>query len=240
MEVLDPQRVRFVLKQPWPDFMTFYATPATGAAWIVPKKYVEKVGEDGFKKAPVGAGPYKFVAFKPGRGAVAGGLRRLLAQGARGEDPRLPRHPRRVHPAGRAQARRGRHRVLHHGAAGGGGQAHAGSHAGAHRTSRSPLAALHRAVGSEVALARPARAARRQPRHRSRRHQPGASTSGSPSSPHSFIPQGMDYLLGAAAVPVRRQARPSSSWPRPATPMASTRATSPATPSTAWPSGSRW
>src|SRR5207245_4439723 len=41
-------------------------TPATGAAWIVPRKYVEKVGEDGFKKAPVGAGPYKFVSFTPG------------------------------------------------------------------------------------------------------------------------------------------------------------------------------
>ena len=66
VEVLDPQRVRFVLKAPWPDFMTFYATPATGAAWIVPKKYVEQVGEDGFKKAPVGAGPYRFVSFKPG------------------------------------------------------------------------------------------------------------------------------------------------------------------------------
>jgi len=66
VEVIDPLRVRFTLKQPWPDFMTFYATPATGAAWIVPKKYVEQVGEDGFKKAPVGAGPYKFVSFKPG------------------------------------------------------------------------------------------------------------------------------------------------------------------------------
>ena len=32
----------------------------------MPKKYVEKVGEDGFKKAPVGAGPYKFVSFTPG------------------------------------------------------------------------------------------------------------------------------------------------------------------------------
>ena len=32
----------------------------------MPKKYVEKVGDDGFKKAPVGAGPYKFVSFKPG------------------------------------------------------------------------------------------------------------------------------------------------------------------------------
>ncbi len=46
--------------------MTFYATPATGAAWIVPKKYVEKVGDEGFKKAPVGAGPYRFASFKPG------------------------------------------------------------------------------------------------------------------------------------------------------------------------------
>jgi len=66
VEVLDPHRVRFTLKQAWPDFLAFYATPATGAAWIVPKKYVEQVGEEGFKKAPVGAGPYKFVSFKPG------------------------------------------------------------------------------------------------------------------------------------------------------------------------------
>ena len=66
VEVVDPHRVRIRLKQPWPDFMTFYATPATGAAWIVPKRYVERVGEDGFKKAPVGAGPYRFVSFNPG------------------------------------------------------------------------------------------------------------------------------------------------------------------------------
>jgi peptide/nickel transport system substrate-binding protein len=57
--------VRFRLKEPWPDFLTFYAT-ATGAGWIVPKRYVEKVGDDGFKKAPIGAGPYKFVSFTPG------------------------------------------------------------------------------------------------------------------------------------------------------------------------------
>jgi peptide/nickel transport system substrate-binding protein len=65
VETPDPQHVRFKLKAPWPDFLTFYAT-ATGAGWIVPKKYVEKVGDDGFKKAPVGAGPYKFVSFSPG------------------------------------------------------------------------------------------------------------------------------------------------------------------------------
>src|SRR5262245_3095841 len=66
VEVVDANRVRFRLKQPWPDFMTFYGTPATSAAWVVPKKYVEKVGDDGFKRAPIGAGPYRFVSSNPG------------------------------------------------------------------------------------------------------------------------------------------------------------------------------
>jgi peptide/nickel transport system substrate-binding protein len=66
VQVVDPGRVRFHLKDPWPDFMTFYGTSASGAGWIVPKKYVEKVGDDGFRKAPIGAGPYKFVSFQPG------------------------------------------------------------------------------------------------------------------------------------------------------------------------------
>jgi peptide/nickel transport system substrate-binding protein len=65
VEIPDPRRIRFRLKQPWPDFLTFYVE-ATGAGWIVPKKYVERVGEEGYKKAPVGAGPYKFVSFTPG------------------------------------------------------------------------------------------------------------------------------------------------------------------------------
>jgi peptide/nickel transport system substrate-binding protein len=64
--VVDPHRIRFVLTEPWPDFMTFYGTFASGAGWVVPKKYVEQVGPDGFKKAPVGLGPYKFVSFTPG------------------------------------------------------------------------------------------------------------------------------------------------------------------------------
>ena len=66
VEVVDPHRVRFKLKEPWSDFMTYYGSLTTGAGWVVPKKYLEKVGEDGFKKAPVGAGPYRFVSFTPG------------------------------------------------------------------------------------------------------------------------------------------------------------------------------
>src|SRR5260370_939227 len=49
-----------------PGVLTLYGTPATGAAWIAPKRSVERVGDDGFKRAPVGAGPYKFVSFAPG------------------------------------------------------------------------------------------------------------------------------------------------------------------------------
>ena len=64
--IADPYRVRFHLHEPWPDFMTFYGTLATGAGWIMPKKYVEQVGNDGFKKHPVGLGPYKFVSHTPG------------------------------------------------------------------------------------------------------------------------------------------------------------------------------
>jgi peptide/nickel transport system substrate-binding protein len=66
VEVAGPYRVRFHLHEPWPDFMAFYGTLVSGAGWIVPKKYVEQVGDDGFKKQPVGLGPYKFVSHTPG------------------------------------------------------------------------------------------------------------------------------------------------------------------------------
>jgi peptide/nickel transport system substrate-binding protein len=65
VEAPDAQHVVIRLKAPWPDFLTFYSS-ATGAGWIVPRKYVEQVGDEGFKKAPVGAGPYRFVSFNPG------------------------------------------------------------------------------------------------------------------------------------------------------------------------------
>jgi peptide/nickel transport system substrate-binding protein len=66
VEVADPLTVRFHLKEPWPDFLTFYGTTATAAGIVVPKKYVTQVGDEGFRKHPIGAGPYKFVSHKPG------------------------------------------------------------------------------------------------------------------------------------------------------------------------------
>src|SRR5499426_626132 len=64
--VVSPSRVRFTLHEPWPDFMNYYGNVVTGAGWVVPKKYMEQVGPEGFKKAPVGLGPYKFVSHSPG------------------------------------------------------------------------------------------------------------------------------------------------------------------------------
>ncbi|MBM4440545.1 MAG: ABC transporter substrate-binding protein [Candidatus Rokubacteria bacterium] len=66
IEIAGPARVKFHLHEAWPDFMTFYGTMVAGHGWIVPKAYTEKVGDDGFKKAPVGLGPYKFVSHQPG------------------------------------------------------------------------------------------------------------------------------------------------------------------------------
>jgi peptide/nickel transport system substrate-binding protein len=64
--VAGPHRVRFVLHEPWPDFLTYYGSLVSGAGWVVPKKYVEQVGADGFKRNPIGLGPYRLVGHAPG------------------------------------------------------------------------------------------------------------------------------------------------------------------------------
>ena len=66
VEIVDALTVRFQLKEAWPDFMTFYGTTASAAGLVVPKKYLTQVGDAGFQKNPIGAGPYKFVSHKPG------------------------------------------------------------------------------------------------------------------------------------------------------------------------------
>jgi peptide/nickel transport system substrate-binding protein len=66
VEIVSPLVVRFQLTEPWPDFMTFFGTTASAAGIVVPKKYYTQVGDDGFKKHPIGAGPYKFVSHQPG------------------------------------------------------------------------------------------------------------------------------------------------------------------------------
>jgi len=66
VEIVNPYLVRIHFKKPYPDFMEYFLPGAASIGWVIPKKYVEKVGDTGFKQHPVGAGPYKFVEFVPG------------------------------------------------------------------------------------------------------------------------------------------------------------------------------
>jgi peptide/nickel transport system substrate-binding protein len=64
---LDKRTVRFHFKAPFLDFPRLLGSSnVCGAGWVVPAKYFEKVGPDGFVAKPVGAGPYKLVAQQPG------------------------------------------------------------------------------------------------------------------------------------------------------------------------------
>jgi len=66
VEAVNEHLVRIQFKEPLPDFLDYFLPGATTIGWVVPKKYVEKVGDAGFKRNPVGAGPYKFVEFLTG------------------------------------------------------------------------------------------------------------------------------------------------------------------------------
>ncbi len=66
IEVVDDRTIRFIFKEPFLDFLLLYGSPASGAGFVVPKAYYEKVGTTGFKQKPVGAGPYRFVRQQAG------------------------------------------------------------------------------------------------------------------------------------------------------------------------------
>ena len=66
IEIVDNRTIKFQFKSPFLDFLTLYGCAASGAGWIVPKAYYQKVGPNGFKQQPVGAGPYRFVSQQSG------------------------------------------------------------------------------------------------------------------------------------------------------------------------------
>jgi len=65
--IADKRTIRFDFKGPFLDFPLLLGTSnVCGAGWVVPAKYFEKVGKDGFVAKPIGAGPYKLVSQEPG------------------------------------------------------------------------------------------------------------------------------------------------------------------------------
>ncbi|EHR01081.1 ABC-type dipeptide transport system, periplasmic component [Bradyrhizobium sp. WSM471] len=56
-EIIDDHHFKLHFKAPDGNYI-----PNALQLWAIPKKYFEKVGEDGFAKAPVGTGPWKFVS----------------------------------------------------------------------------------------------------------------------------------------------------------------------------------
>src|SRR5438046_7529673 len=54
--------VRVTLKRPTPAALDYFALVMP----IYPKAYREKVGPEGYAKAPIGAGPYKITKVEPG------------------------------------------------------------------------------------------------------------------------------------------------------------------------------
>jgi MarR-like DNA-binding transcriptional regulator SgrR of sgrS sRNA len=171
VQVIDPARVRFHMKEPWPDFMAFYGTTASAAGWIVPKKYIEHVGEEAFKKAPVGARPYRFVSFTPGVELVA-------FDGYWRKTPSVKRIVFKVMPrrddAGRGpQEGRGRRHLPAHRSGGPRHRTHTSPESGVAAGFWRLLARLSGPVEPEVAVARQTRPSRGEHGNRSQGAEPG-------------------------------------------------------------------
>lgn len=61
VETPDERTVRIVTKRPDPVLIKMLAYPGSA---IVPKRYFQQVGFDGFQSRPIGTGPYRLVSFK--------------------------------------------------------------------------------------------------------------------------------------------------------------------------------
>ena len=221
VETPDPRHVRFRLKKPWPDFLTFYPV-ATGAGWIVPKQ-VCREGRRG--RVQEGADRRRAIQVRlvhAGRRTGARGVRAILAQDAGGEAHRHEGDPGRIDPAGRTEARRGRHRLFDPRRTRRGG-------------ARTPGLTLKPAVGSapywiyfpeqwdpEVAVARSCACARRSISRIDRNDDERGADTRLFASHRQRRSREFRVLLAAAAAGVRSRTRRASCWPRPAIRTAST------------------
>jgi peptide/nickel transport system substrate-binding protein len=70
IKIVDDRTIVFSFKEPFLDFMALYNGGVSGIGWVVPHKYYQQVGVDGFKTKPIGAGPYKLVSQQAGQQMV--------------------------------------------------------------------------------------------------------------------------------------------------------------------------
>ena len=99
IKIVDDRTIIFNFKQPFLDFMALYNGGVSGIGWVVPHKYYEKVGSDGFKTKPIGAGPFKLVSQQAGSQMVfeawedywrrTPGAKRIVVKGIRDPASRL-------------------------------------------------------------------------------------------------------------------------------------------------------
>jgi ABC-type transport system substrate-binding protein len=66
IELIDDRTIVFHFKEPFINFINLYNGATSGIGRIISGKYHEKVGKDGFKLHPMGAGPFKLVSQQPG------------------------------------------------------------------------------------------------------------------------------------------------------------------------------
>ena len=110
VEIVDPLIVRFHLKEPWPDFMTFYGTTATAAGLVVPEEVPDAGRRRRLPQASDRRRPLQVRQPQARRRGRAGGLPRLLAPRAQRQDAGHEERARGDHARGDAEDRRGRHR----------------------------------------------------------------------------------------------------------------------------------
>ena len=231
VETPDPARVRFRLKQPVARLHDLLRHAGHAArAGSCRRSTSRRSATTGFKKAPVGAGPYQFVSFTPGVELVLEAF-----DGYWRKTPSVKRlvfkvDPRRGDAAGRAQARRGRHRLLDPRRARRGAAAHAGAHAeadgdpGARTGSSSPTSGTRSRRGTTGACGWPPTS----PSTARRINQ--AVTLGLSQAHRQHHPEHASTSTGSRrAYAYDPGAGQDSSSPRPATRTASTPATTTAT-----------
>jgi peptide/nickel transport system substrate-binding protein len=71
IEIVSPSMVVFHFSEPMPTAVSWLYFLSS---YVIPKRYVERVGMDAFAKAPVGSGPYKVVSYAPGSRIVLQGF----------------------------------------------------------------------------------------------------------------------------------------------------------------------